>query len=245
MGEAEAYYKIFPNLTLKYSSIDTIFVPSDKKELRSTFLMKIDENDPSYSKGAQVKGGRDGIFLEKPDLIDKYCRRDIELCPKIKDLCLTQFAKLYEPIRGRKNEEEINDYLPEDDIIDEEEKAANNIILQNKIGEKLPFIIKIKDPVPGEISTWKKRTFPRAMRIHKKKVDNDPHRYFLSELLLYTSFTNEEELGANDEARCRQLYLEKKESIQYIKKHLMSFLEGVEEARYYVDEALKKERLER
>ena len=35
MGEAEAYYKILPNLTLKYSSMDTVFIPSDKKELRS------------------------------------------------------------------------------------------------------------------------------------------------------------------------------------------------------------------
>ena len=41
MGEAEAYYKIFPNLTLKYSNVDTIFMPSDKKELRSTLLIKL------------------------------------------------------------------------------------------------------------------------------------------------------------------------------------------------------------
>ena len=51
MGEAEAYYKIFPNLTLKYSNVDTIFIPSDKKELRSKFLMKLDENDVNFSKG--------------------------------------------------------------------------------------------------------------------------------------------------------------------------------------------------
>ena len=41
MGEAEAYYKILPNLTLKYSSMDTVFIPADKKELRSKFLMKL------------------------------------------------------------------------------------------------------------------------------------------------------------------------------------------------------------
>ena len=29
MGEAEAYYKILSNLTLKYSSVDTVFIPSD------------------------------------------------------------------------------------------------------------------------------------------------------------------------------------------------------------------------
>ena len=41
MSECEAYYKILPNLHLKYSCIDTIFIPSDKKELRSRFLTKL------------------------------------------------------------------------------------------------------------------------------------------------------------------------------------------------------------
>ena len=71
MGEAEAYFKIFPNLTLKYSNVDTIFIPSDKKELRSKFLMKLAESGANFSKGVEVKGGRDGMFLEKPDII-KY-----------------------------------------------------------------------------------------------------------------------------------------------------------------------------
>ena len=75
MGEAEAYYKILPNLTLKYSSMDTVFIPADKKELRSKFLMKLDESDANYAKGALVKGGKEGKFIEKPDLIDKYFRR--------------------------------------------------------------------------------------------------------------------------------------------------------------------------
>ena len=72
MGEVEAYYKIFPHLTLKYSSVDTIFIPSDKKELRSKFLMKLDEDDINYEKASEVAGGRTGRFLEKPDLIDKF-----------------------------------------------------------------------------------------------------------------------------------------------------------------------------
>ena len=92
MGESEAYYKILPNLTLKYSSVDTIFVPSDKKELRSKFLMKLDENDANFSRGVQVKGGREGTFLEKPDIIDKYCRRDITEKSELKELRPSQFA---------------------------------------------------------------------------------------------------------------------------------------------------------
>ena len=77
MSEAEAYYKIFPNLTLKYSNMDTIFIPSDKKQLRSKFLQKVDKLDNQASKGIEVKGGREGLFLEKPDIVDKFCRREI------------------------------------------------------------------------------------------------------------------------------------------------------------------------
>ena len=64
-------------VNLKYSNIDTIFIPSDKKDLRSKFLKKMDEDDKQIAQGAKEVGGRDGLFLEKPDIIDKYCRRII------------------------------------------------------------------------------------------------------------------------------------------------------------------------
>ena len=47
------------NLTLKYSSIDKIFIPSDKKELRCKFLLKLDQTDDKFSKGIEVQGGRE------------------------------------------------------------------------------------------------------------------------------------------------------------------------------------------
>ena len=95
MSEAEAYYKIFPHLTLKYSNVDTIFIPSDKRELRSKFLMKIPEEDGNTSKGHEVKGGREGKFLEKPDIIDKFCRRNItEKNPELGALASMHFAKM-------------------------------------------------------------------------------------------------------------------------------------------------------
>ena len=78
MGDVEAYYKILPNLNMKYSSIDTIFIPSDKKELRSKFLVKLDEGDINYENASVVVGGKDGKFLEKADVIDKFCRREIK-----------------------------------------------------------------------------------------------------------------------------------------------------------------------
>jgi hypothetical protein len=221
MGEAEAYFKILPNLTLKYSSIDTIFVPSDKKALRSKFLMKIDESNVNFSKGVQLKGGKEGTFLEKPDLIDKYCRRDTTLCKELVELRPSQFAKMYEPITRKKygekkeydisqeeNEDEVTDKCGDDNNIDDniedededDYDIANFIITPNPLQRwRLPEIIKIMDPLPGEVAIWRKRDFPKAMRIHKKREDTDPHRYFLSELMLYTAYTDEQELGCDDE----------------------------------------------
>ena len=50
--------------------------------------------------------------------------------------------------------------------------------------------------------------------------------------MLYTSYTDEDQLGANDEDKCRQLYLEKRDDIQFVKSYMMPFLEGVEEAQF-------------
>ena len=111
---------------------------------------------------------------------------------------------------------------------------TKHIINHDNSNIPLPATIRLKDPVPGEIPIWKKRTYPKAMRIHKKREDTDPHRFFLSELLLYTPYTDEKQLGSNDEKLCRQLYLQKQEQINHAKQYLLPFAQGVEEARFYV-----------
>ena len=95
--------------------------------------------------------------------------------------------------------------------------------------------------MPGEVAIWRKRKYPKAIRIHKKREDVDPHRYFLSELMLYMAYTDEKELGSDDEEKCKQLYLENRENIQYVKRHILPFAQGVDKARYYVEEAMKNE----
>ena len=180
MGEAEAYYKILPNLTLKYSNVDTVFVPTDKKELRSRFLMKIDDTHENFLLGTTVKGGREGRFLEKRDIIDKYCRRDLDLNEHLKNLCLSQFAKMYEPINATKIDTDndqtllsstLSIYNEQNNVYDDEHEISNFIIKANEKETKvyLPEIIRISNPLPGELSIWKKRRFPKAMQIHKKK----------------------------------------------------------------------------
>ena len=193
MGEVEAYYKIFPNMTLKYSSMDTIFIPSDKKELRSKFLQKLDEDDENFKKGTEVAGGRTGRFIEKPDIIDKFCRREIsEKNPELGELTPIQFGKIYDPIRRNNKEEELHpepneetdkaqnsateDPSNEPLWKDEEDRVANFYITANSryYNKRLPKIIKIKDPRCGEVSIYVKRNQPKAARIHKKKKTMTP-----------------------------------------------------------------------
>ena len=125
-------------------------------------------------------------------------------------------------------------------------RIANFYITTNENYNKIPLpdYIKLTNCQPGEIPIWRKRSFPKAARIHKKKQDTDPHRYFLSELMLFYGFTDEHDLGCDDEVKCRNLYLEKKDSIQFVKSQLMPYAQGVEEARHYVEQAKQNEEQE-
>ena len=92
--------------------MDTIFIPSDKKELRSKFLRKLNEDDQNYDKGTEVDGGRTGRFLEKPDIIDIFCRREIpEDQPELEELSSIHFAKMYDPIRRKLREEDQEEFV--------------------------------------------------------------------------------------------------------------------------------------
>ena len=53
--------------------------------------------------------------------------------------------------------------------------------------------------------------------------------------MLYTAFTDEKELWPNNESKCRKLYEKRKKEIEYTKKHLMPFTDGVQEARELVE----------
>ena len=90
-----------------------------------------------------------------------------------------------------------------------------------------------------------KRSRPVAIRFHKANFNNNPHKYFLSELMLYIPFRDEEvDFKPYDTDALEKIYLENEERIKSIKGKVMEYLESVEEARYYVEEALEKLNLE-
>ena len=76
-----------------------------------------------------------------------------------------------------------------DPWIDDDDRIANFYVTGNLKYDHIPLpkIIKLKNCNPGEVTLMEKCSFPKAARMHKKREDNNPHRFFLSELMLYSS----------------------------------------------------------
>ena len=268
VGESEAIYKLLAHMKLTYSSIATIFVPTEPKGQRRQFLQR---QDPESGQGFEIEDKK-GRFLEKPDLVSKYERRqllprreDEEETPQAKEeeealeqMSFCQFVKMYEG-KGwqemRKTNEEGETEEPDDD--DDEEKpeegelAAEDgyhyLIVGNSEARRrrLPKLLTLKDVMPGEPRILHKRTFPRAMRFFKKKYDKNPHLFYFTELILYHPFRDENELFPDDPEKCEELYMRHEDEIKYVKAQLMPFLESVEEAQLIYEEMKADERREK
>ena len=108
-------------------------------------------------------------------------------------------------------------------------------------GEEIPKYFKLKEAFPKENPIMQKRSYPAALRFHKVNRENNPHKYFLSQLMLYIPFRDEEtEFRPDNPDLLEEIYLQNQEKIQKIKSKVMEHLESVEEARHYVDEVTKK-----
>ena len=255
VGMSEAIYKLLANMNMTYSSIATIWVPTDPPAQRRNFLMR---QDPEGTLGFELDDKK-GRFLEKPDLISKYERRKLlfseededspeesEEAQTLEQMCFCQFVKMYEG-QGWQGKVKTNEEGEVEDCDDEERPEEgeldgddnfNYLIVCNSEARrrKLPLMLKIKDPMQGEMKILHKRTFPRALRFFKKKLDVDPHRYYFSELILYHPFRDENDLYPEDPVKCQELYLKHADQIKYTKAQVMPFLESVHDAQLIYDE---------
>ena len=253
MGQAEAYYKLIPSLHMKYSSVKTVFIPTDKKELRSRFLQKVEENENTHDKVAFNVNGREGLFIEKTDVIEKYMRRPGPKNPHVEftegdndleDLVTVQFVKMFET-RQKKDTDDEQELIDMDELDFDDDDIKFHYIMradETKVDTLLPQCIKLLPKYPGENNFMKKRRFPAAVRFHKKRKDVETHKFFLSELMLYYPFRDEKtDLHSDNEELCAKLYIQEFDNIQKVKQKVMEHLENVEEARYMVEEYLKNE----
>ena len=267
IGEVEAIYKLCAHMKLAYSSVATIFVPTEPKGQRRQFLQR---QDPDGGQGFEVEDKK-GRFLEKPDLVSKYERR--KLLPRqgeeeaegphvkedaeiLEQMSFCQFVKMYEG-KGWQNRGGINEEGETEEPDDDEEKPEegelaqedgfNYLIVGNSEARprRLPHLLTLEDPMPGEPRILHKRTFPRAMRFFKKKYDKDPHLFYFTELILYHPFRAEKELFPEDPEKCEELYKKHQNEIKYVKAQVMPFLESVEDAQLIYQEMKAQERQEK
>ena len=188
VGEAEAYYKVLANMNLVYSSVATVWVPTEPKGERRPFLQR---QDPESGTGFKVKD-KEGLFLEKPDLVSKYERRklmpgseepseeDNDENDTLESLTYCQFVKMYEGRGWQKiNEEGEYEEIDPDANPDEGELAQGddfNFVIDGEEDKaerkKLPSTIMLDEPQPGEPPILRKRKFPRAIRYFKIQTLN-------------------------------------------------------------------------
>ena len=130
-------------------------------------------------------------------------------------------------------------------IEDPEDKFHTFLTEDDDYQFDLPKFIKLDDPFPKENPMMQKRSRPVAIRFHKANVNNNPHKFMLSELMLYIPFRDEEtDFKPYDTDALENIYFENEKKLKSIKGKVMEYLESVEEARYFVEEALDKINLE-
>ena len=246
MGEAEAYYRILPELHLKDSNCTTVYVPNCKKAERSKFLKQVQNDSINHNQAILEVEDRPGKYIEIYDMVDKWYRRP--RTDELIDLSFTQFAKMFrsswtvtENVEKIESESESENETDNTDmnLISEENKFHFTMTAgENDSPKELPKSFRLTSSNPGEPPFMKKRSFPAILRFHKYKEENKPHNYYFSELLLYYPHFHESEIFPDDETACKNLYLEKQQQILAVKSQVMEHLQGVDEARYFVEQAI-------
>ena len=84
--------------------------------------------------------------------------------------------------------EDIHNERIEDENIDLLENKLDYMITGTHNDFRLPMMISIQNPSPGEPKWMRKRTTPAVLRYHKSNKDNQFERWMLKELMLYTPF---------------------------------------------------------
>ena len=178
---------------------------------------------------------------------------DSEAAKIVEQMCFAQFIRMYES-RTWQQKRKTNDEgeAEQSDSDGEERLDEGQLAIEDDFnylitGEeensrrKIPHLLTLKSPLPGEPTIFQKRTFPRALRFFKNKADKAPHMFFFSQLILYHPFRDENELFPEDPEKCEELYNTHKKEILMRKARIMPYLESVEEAQAMYEERKAKE----
>ena len=240
MGEAEAVYRLLPSTNLKKSNVTCQWLSLGEKKDRSSRWSKATEEDCKSGRPVTELDGHEGFWYEQQDMWSKYLRRAIE----IEEICFAQFGKMYRSGGKGKKHEDTDDDIDVDGeekriqgVPANEEKFHYTMTYRNEREKLLPETIILKDLYPREAPVMQKRRFPAVLRFNKAKRD-DPIKFMLHEIMLYRP-TREEIDMTKIESMYQESY-EGKRKVDIIKEQVMEHLEGVEEARYYVEQINKE-----
>ena len=207
IGEAEALYRIMPDMHLSDSNFKCVYVTTGFPKNRYNFGKHIfgDKSDPQFEGDTTLVTipGKEGLYKESITLLSKYQRRGT--LHNLDKLCYAQFCKEYASFRKQKantaaesdesaaSEEEgdcvTNDQdtmeIPLDVPYDDRIHVAEDAEIY-----KLPDLIKLRDVQTGEPPYMKRKKTSNAIRIHKIK-DKNSHEWLYSQILLYRPFQDE------------------------------------------------------
>ena len=246
IGEAEAVYRLLPNMVLKNSNVGCQWLAVGKRsELSKRWKLAGKQEMESMSGLVAIKD-RDGLWFQIQDMLSKFLRRP----GRIELICPVQFAKMFTTAGVNENkksniqdEEDVEDHQVITDVIQEEMGPSNKqkfhyIITESEEKVPLPDIIEISDLYPGEPKWMRKRKSPAVLRYHQVSKDNQYERWMLKELMLYTPY-READLDEY-ENNTAKIYREKESWIRKVKSKVMEHLESVEEARLMVEQSTKE-----
>ena len=237
IGECEAFFRILPHLNMKYSNIESIFVPTGFRENRSKFLKQLTEEEVLNFPNVCKIEGREGYLIEKPSMLDKYERMNRSKNPALNQLSYIQFSKRYSTSKVMPKPEELSS-----EVIEKPSNLSssqmNEYILTHdfQIQQeliKLPKMIELLNVVPGEPKFMRLRSL-RVARLHKFNQLKHPHEFYYSELQLYRPFQKESELEPDSYESCKSIYDETSEhngqkKVTNVKRLIMEHLESMEE----------------
>ena len=240
MGECESYYRLLPSLHLVGSNIQKIFVPTGLN--KSRLLKKLSDEEGKNKKNAMKisEKGQEGYYEETTNILEKYSGRPKEL----RWMSGMQFAKRYSNYGALRKFETENDQFEEkleDKVLEIEEESdfeedtntiEDDFIIALDPAKRGTFTIpkQIEVEFEGKKYTMRRRK-PQVVRLHKWKMEVEPHNYFFAELELYHVFEDSETLEECRESldKCLEIYNANIESINYVRRKTMPFMKHVED----------------
>ena len=231
MGEAEAVYRVTPDMHLSESNAKCVFVITGFPESRYEHAIKVSDNinDPRYVDDPTIFeiDDRRGLYKESVTLLKKYQRRGVT--DNLDKLSYAQFCQQYEPHRKASKPKNVADNLSSGSEEDHQENNTSHVYENDAIEEnseivpfddrihtanddeiyKLPDLIKLTEVCPGEAPYMKRRKMPNALRLHKAR-DKNSHEGLYSMLILFHPFQKESidlKEAKDDNNVCKEMFL--------------------------------------